>query len=100
MLTGKTTLKELLRGANRDAQIMSEKTKSKRHSINIHHMEIVLQGNKISPRPFLHTTTEEILFYMTRISLLKQETVWSTLTPCGTTSTGWGEVGPEISIFL
>lgn len=50
MLTGKTTSKELISGANSDAQIMLEKAKSKRYSVNICHMEIVLQENNISPR--------------------------------------------------
>lgn len=81
ILMGKTTSKELLRGANSDAQIILEKAKSKRYSVNIRHMEIVLQENNISPRPFLLNMMEEIQFYMTRTSLLKQETMGSISIP-------------------
>lgn len=41
---GKITLKELLCGANSDAQFMSEKAKSRRYSVNIHHIEIALRN--------------------------------------------------------
>lgn len=41
---GKITLKELLCGANSDVQFMSEKAKSRRYSVNIHHIEIALRN--------------------------------------------------------
>lgn len=50
---GKITLKELLCGANSDAQFMFEKAKSKRYSVNIHHMERALQKKNIFLRSFL-----------------------------------------------
>jgi len=50
MLMEKTTLNELISGAKRDAQIMPEMAKTERYSVNIHHMEMVLQEKDISPR--------------------------------------------------
>lgn len=55
---GKITLKELLCGANSDAQFMSEKAKSRRYSVNIHHIEIALR-NVFSPRSFLFSMMGE-----------------------------------------
>lgn len=78
---GKMTLKELLCGANSDAQIVFEKAKSKMYSVNIHHTEIVLQKKNISPRSFLLSMMGEILFNMTKTLFTKQETLGSISVP-------------------
>lgn len=78
---GIMTLKELLGGANSDAQIMFEKAKKQEAFCKHPSHRNSSTEEKHSPRSFLLSMMGEILFYMTKTLFLKQETLGSISVP-------------------